>query len=119
MPKPRRATGRHRTKADPFAKIVGARVRELRKEKEWSFDAFVEEVGLGRGYVSELERGMVVPTITSLEKVARALELSVADLVIGDSLRERLFAATRDLDDRQVAALLKQIEGMLADRVPK
>ena len=113
MPKPRRATGtRHRTKADPFAKAVGTRVRELRKEKDFSFDAFVEETGLGRGYISELERGLVVPTITSLAKLAKALEVTVADLVVGDSPRERLFALTRRLSEKDLAALLKQAEDL-------
>jgi transcriptional regulator with XRE-family HTH domain len=117
MAKPRRATGtRHRSKADPFAKTVGLRVRELRKEKDFSFDAFVEETGLGRGYISELERGLVVPTITSLAKLAGALEVTVADLVTGDSPRERLFATTRHLAESDVAAILKQAERLLRDR---
>ena len=109
MPKLRRAAGTgHRTKADAFAKVVGAHVRALRKEKEFSFDAFVEETGLGRGYISELERGMVVPTITSLAVLARALEVSVADLVLGSSPRERLYAVTRHLSEKDVALLLER-----------
>jgi transcriptional regulator with XRE-family HTH domain len=114
MPPRRRAqTGRHRTKPDPLAKSVGARVRELRQEKEWTFDAFVEETGLGRGYISELERGMVVPTITALAKVAMALEVTVADLVLGDSPREQLFETARQLEEKAVAALLRQAQSLL------
>jgi transcriptional regulator with XRE-family HTH domain len=113
-PRPRAAKTRHRTKPDPFAKAVGARVRRLRKERDFTFDAFVEETGLGRGYISELERGLVVPTITALAKVAAALELTVADLVLGDSARERLFEAARALDETQVSGLLKQAEALVA-----
>ena len=112
--RPRAPKTRHRTKPDPLARAVGARVRKLRKERDFTFDAFVEETGLGRGYISELERGMVVPTITALAKVAAALELTVADLVLGESLRERLFEVARGLDDKQVSALLKQAETLLA-----
>jgi transcriptional regulator with XRE-family HTH domain len=90
-------------------------VRKLREEKEFSFDAFVEECGLGRGYVSELERGLVVPTITSLAKLAAALEVTVADLVLGDSPRERLFDVARQLDDKSVAALLKQAQALISE----
>src|SRR5665811_213173 len=104
-PRPRAKKTRHRTKPDALARAVGERVRKLRKEKDWSFDAFVEETGLGRGYISELERGMVVPTVTSLAKLAAALEVTIADLVLGDSLRERLFDVSRQLDDKGVAAL--------------
>jgi len=98
---------------DPLAKAVGERVRELRREQDFTFDAFVEQVGLRRGYVSELERGVVVPSLTSLKKVASALGVAVADLVIGDTVRERLFAVTRLLDARDVRALVEQARGRL------
>jgi transcriptional regulator with XRE-family HTH domain len=83
-----------------LAELVGARIRELRLEAEFTFDAFVEETGLGRGYVSELERGTVVPTIGTLAKVAKALDLTLADLVaIGDTRREKLLCEVKGLDD--------------------
>lgn len=85
-------------------------MRKLRGEKGFTFDAFVEETGLGRGYISELERGLVVPSITSLAKLATALEVTIADLVIGETPRERLLDLTRQLDDKSVAALLKQAQ---------
>jgi transcriptional regulator with XRE-family HTH domain len=120
MPPRRRSqkAPRHRTKPDSFVKLIGGRVRKLRGEKDWSFDAFVEETGLGRGYISELERGLVVPTVTSLAKLAKALEVTVADLVLGDSPRERLFDVARHLADRDVTAILKQAEKLLGDRPP-
>jgi transcriptional regulator with XRE-family HTH domain len=115
MPPRRRAqtTPRHRTKPDPLAKAVGERVRKLRKSKDFSFDAFVEETGLGRGYISELERGLVVPTITTLAKLAAALEVTVADLVLGDSPREQLFEVSRQLNEKSVALLLQQAQTLL------
>jgi transcriptional regulator with XRE-family HTH domain len=110
---------RHRDKPDPLAKIVGARVRSLRREKAWTFDAFVEETGLGRGYISELERGLVVPTITTLARVADALEVTMADLVLGGSSRERVFDLSRDLEEKEVAAILKRVEALVGDRAGK
>lgn len=92
----RRNDARHRGQPDPLAARVGQRIRKLRQEAEFTFDAFVEETSLGRGYLSELERGLVVPTIGTLARVARALELTIADLVSGDSERERLFDELRD-----------------------
>ena len=62
---------------------------------EFAFDAFVEETGLGRGYVSELERGLVVPGVGTLSRVAKALGVTIADLVSGDTERERLFDELR------------------------
>src|SRR3954468_16812413 len=94
----RRSLGaRHRATAEPHAERVGARVRQLRRQAEFSFDAFVEETGLGRGYVSEIERGLVVPSLGVLARIGDALETTVADLVLGDSPRVQLFAITRAL----------------------
>ncbi len=115
----RSKTTRHRATPDAHAKIVGARIRAFRKERAFSFDAFVEETELGRGYISELERGLVVPSLTALAKVARALEVTIADLVAEDSPRERLFHATRSLDEKEVAALLKQIMANAGTRAPR
>lgn len=99
---------RHRTRPEPMAAAVGRRVRALRKELDFRFDAFVGESELGRGFVSELERGLSVPTILTLAKVARALGLTVADLVVTDATaRERLFEATRGLEDAEVEELIR------------
>lgn len=94
-------------------------MRQLRREQEFSFDAFVEEVGLGRGYVSEIQRGMVVPTLTSLAKLAKALGVTVADLVLRDSPRERIFDLTRSLDHEDLQRVLNFVERAIAARVAK
>jgi transcriptional regulator with XRE-family HTH domain len=117
--RPKRKGGRHRTAPDPLAKTVGARIRTLRKARDWTFDAWVEELGLGRGYVSELERGLVVPSLTTLARVAGALELTIADLVIGDTPREVLFDVCAGLDRREVARLLDLASRAAADHPPR
>ncbi len=87
---------------------MGARIRELRVAADISFDAFVEECGLGRGYVSELERGLVVPSLTALAKVATVLDVTMADLVAGTSPRELLFTESRGLPPAAIARLLAE-----------
>ena len=99
------AAARHRTRPDPFAAAIGARVRKLRREQTWSFDAFVEETGLGRGYISELERGLVVPGVGALHRLAEALDVTVADLVLGGTERERLYDDTRSLSQTAIRRL--------------
>lgn len=106
-------SGRHRLEPDPLAARIGQRVRALRTAAEFGFDAFVEETGLGRGYVSELERGLVIPTIGTLARVARALDVTVADLVIGETDRERLFSDLRRADPK----LVREIREWLAKRI--
>jgi transcriptional regulator with XRE-family HTH domain len=105
--------GRHRLEPDPLAARIGQRIRALRTAAEFGFDAFVEETGLGRGYVSELERGLVIPTIGTLARVAKALDVTVADLVLGESDRERFFNELRRAD----AKLLRELRDWLAKRL--
>jgi transcriptional regulator with XRE-family HTH domain len=91
----KRTRSRHRERPDPLAARIGHRIRQLRRESAFAFDAFVEETGLGRGYVSELERGLVVPGVGTLARIAAALDVTIADLVCGDTDRERLFEELR------------------------
>lgn len=78
-----------------------------------SFGALVEKSGLGRGYVSELERGLVVPTVGTLARVAEALGVTIADLVIGDGEREAIFDALRK-DPALVAEARTMVAKLLA-----
>lgn len=54
---------------------LGQNVRRLREAKGWSQEAFAEEAGIHRTYVSDIERGARNPTITVVEKLARSLEV--------------------------------------------
>jgi len=115
-PRTRANTTAHRRKPVPIARAVGKRIRQLRTERDWKFDAFVEETGLGRGYISELERGLVVPSLETLRRVADALGLTVADLVLGGSAREHLFEITRELTPAEIRGLINQVEPLAKAR---
>jgi transcriptional regulator with XRE-family HTH domain len=100
---------RHRASPDRIAARVGKRIRSLREAAGIPFGEFVTRTGLGRGYVSELERGLVVPTVGTLARIAAALEVTIVDLVIGDGDREAIFDALRARPE-----LLPDIRALLA-----
>ena len=54
--------------------IIGDRLRELREEKHLSQGDIEKRTGLLRCYISRVENGHTVPSIETLEKLARALE---------------------------------------------
>lgn len=56
-------------------------LRKLRQAKGLSQEAFADEAGLHRTYVSDLERAARNPTIIVVDKVAKALEVSIGDLL--------------------------------------
>ena len=53
--------------------IIGDRLREIRIEKDLSQGDIEKRTGLLRCYVSRVENGHTVPSIETLEKMARAL----------------------------------------------
>ena len=54
---------------------LGRNLRRLRQEKGWSQESFAFEAQIHRTYVSDLERGARNPTITVVEKLAKALKV--------------------------------------------
>lgn len=60
---------------------IGKNVERFRREKGLSQEELGFESGLHRTYVSGVERGVRNPTIEVLEKLAKALDKSIADLV--------------------------------------
>jgi transcriptional regulator with XRE-family HTH domain len=55
--------------------IIGQRLRELRESKKLSQGDIEKRTGLLRCYTSRVENGHTVPSIETLEKYARALEI--------------------------------------------
>jgi transcriptional regulator with XRE-family HTH domain len=55
--------------------LIGQRLRELRESKELSQGDIERLTGLIRCYTSRVENGHTVPSIETLEKYARALEI--------------------------------------------
>ena len=56
-------------------------LRKLRQAKGLSQEAFADEAGLHRTYISDLERGSRNPTITVVDKIARALAVRPGELL--------------------------------------
>jgi len=55
--------------------LIGDRLRKLREEKKLSQGDIEKRTGLLRAYISRVEHGHTTPTIQTLEKIARALEV--------------------------------------------
>ena len=55
--------------------IIGDQLRAMREEKQLSQGDIEKRTGLLRCYISRVENGHTVPSIETLEKMARALEV--------------------------------------------
>ncbi|MFQ3247969.1 MAG: transcriptional regulator with XRE-family HTH domain [Arenicella sp.] len=60
---------------------LGKKVRRFREKFGFSQDKFAYEVGLGRSYYGSLERGEINPSILTLVKITRALNVELADIM--------------------------------------
>lgn len=57
---------------------IGVAVLSARKEKGWSIKMMSEKSGLSTGMISQIERGISLPSLKSLVMLATALNLPVA-----------------------------------------
>lgn len=60
---------------------LAANLQKHRRAKDLSQEAFAHEAGIHRTYLSDLERGARNPTIDVIDRLARALEIKIGDLL--------------------------------------
>lgn len=56
-----------------ISKKLGNNIRKIREEKSMSQGSICRITGMDRGYISRVENGSKNPTISNLEKIAKAL----------------------------------------------
>jgi len=60
---------------------LAAKIKALRKAKEWSQEALSDRAHLHRTYMAEIEGGKRNPSLRSLIKIANAFRVRVGDLL--------------------------------------
>jgi transcriptional regulator with XRE-family HTH domain len=122
----RSATSVRRAGADGMraSALLGARLRALREQKGLSQGDMEQRTGLLRCYVSNVEHSHTVPSIDTLERMARALNVPLCHLFCegpeaGDGRTHRLMgmanrAASRssEKDPRFLRLLLRHIQNL-------
>lgn len=100
------------------------RFKELRSFYDLTLKDVAAKSGLSVSYLSDIERGRTTPSLTALEQISHAFELSVADFLSGvDFAGEQTVAALPPglgelLDDEEIGneidehwlSLLRKIE---------
>ena len=65
----------------PEAEVFGARLKELREKRGETVRSLAEAVETSFTYISDLEHGRKVPSLSMLLRLAAALECKVTELV--------------------------------------
>ena len=58
---------------------IGSEVKRLRKRQGLSLRGFADRLNFSPSFISQLERGLVSPSIASLERIATLLEVTLRD----------------------------------------
>lgn len=61
--------------------IFGIIIKDIRKNKSISQEKLSEKTGLDRTYISLIETGKRNPTLTSICKIAQALDIKASELI--------------------------------------
>lgn len=91
-------------------------LKNRRKRAGLSQEKFSELTGLSKAQISEMERGIANPSLGSLEKIADALQVSVAELLDVDDvlsnpdrLKESIWESMEDLTAEELRKVLTLI----------
>ncbi len=62
---------------------LGMRIRFLRKRLGWSQEDLALEANVNKNYISDLENGRRNPSLDILERIAKALNITLSELFRG------------------------------------
>ena len=60
---------------------IGKKIRKERKNRGITLEQIAAKTGLSKSYLSNLERGLTEPTVSTLKKISAQLQLSLLELV--------------------------------------
>ena len=109
---------------------VAAAVRDLRNVRNLSQRQLAARMGVPRTYISKIENGKAMPTLSSLDRLARALEVDISALLrdaptrhsnetsmlTADPFLAEIAAYTSKLDSLQRSIFLNHVRELAAGR---
>jgi transcriptional regulator with XRE-family HTH domain len=100
-------------------KLLGQKVRQLRKQNEYSQERFAELVGIDPNSVSRIECGVHYPSLDTLEKIATVLKVEMRDLFLfsdkesAESLRNYLLQIASELEVEKLREVVGVVRKMV------
>jgi transcriptional regulator with XRE-family HTH domain len=127
---PTLVTGTGRAEPDDGGLQVARAVRDLRHERNLSQRQLAGRMRVPRTYISKIENGKATPTLSSLERLANALEVDICNLVhdarsrrndetasiLADPFLAEIAPYVAHLDALQRSIFLNQVRDMATGR---
>lgn len=74
----------------PLIQAFGVAVRQCREARGWSQERLAEYSDLSRSYVGEIERGSVIASLATVEKLAKSMDMNSSALLMrGETLCQK------------------------------
>ena len=99
--------------------MIGSRIQEIRNQKGLTQDQLSEEVGISSKYLSSIERGKENPTLNTILKLARSLDVKPDEffthLEIEDPVKRKsmIIEMLDEADDDQLKLVYKVLSAVI------
>ena len=100
-------------------KLVGMRIKGLRRGKGYSQEKLAEAIGINPKYLSSIERGEENPTLDLFIRLSQSLKVDIQEMFNieyegqpSQTLRKKLQALLGDIKDQELSRAIR-ILGML------
>jgi len=60
--------------------LIGEKIRSIRKEKNMTISALADQIGVTTGYISQIERDLIDPSLSVLRRLCKALQTPLSVL---------------------------------------
>jgi transcriptional regulator with XRE-family HTH domain len=100
-----------RIESDPYTAKIGARLRELRLERNMSLGELADAAEVSKGHISSIEHGLAAITIHTIARLAKGLGLPPFYLVASpaDDERDQVAELVRKLPSHEIVKLRREL----------
>jgi len=101
--------------ASTIAMNIGATIRSYRLQKGMSQGDIEKRTGLLRCYLSRVENGHTVPSLETLQKIAHALDLQLAQFFSDQTVSREMSALRLDEDEIRFLTQIQRYSARLSE----
>src|SRR5512139_170834 len=106
------------TRIDP--RVIGEQIHRLRLRRHVSLRSFAAQTGFSASFISQLENGLVSPSLGSLQKIADTLAVTLGEFFAAEAKGDEMLIVRRDerrtLDSTWTDAHLQALGSMARSR---
>jgi len=102
-------------KAPSISINIGTTIREYRLQKNMSQGDIEKRTGLLRCYLSRVENGHTVPSLDTLQKIARALDLQISQFFAEELVSREMSGLNLDEDEIRFLTQVQRYSSQLSE----